>query len=443
MHSLKQASIRLFGKSLAVAIFVSAGSSICVGQSMFRGNAAHSGIYNARGPRELKGIKWKFATGGKVLSSPVADKGVIYFGSYDRNVYAVDAETGVQKWKYSTSGPVASTPAVANGVVYFFSYDGNFYAVDAASGETRWKFATNGDRRLEAKGLNGMLPRTQTYVDAWDMFQSSPVVAQGMVFFGCGDGNVYALDAATGAQRWKFATGDVVHASPAYDAGTVYFGSWDTYLYAVDAATGQKKWQFKTGDDPLVHNQVGFPGSPAVVDGVVYVGCRDSNLYAVDAATGTEKWKYNNKGSWVVVSPAVMNGKVLFGTSDSGLVHLLDAATAKSDLDLKVTAFDFSSPAVARDVAYFGLMNGTFVAVDLKTGKQLWEFQTEVSRENRGFYMNADKSLNYMMLFRGQFEPSDIGVERMFTLGSIASSPLVMNGIVYFGSADGYLYALQ
>jgi outer membrane protein assembly factor BamB len=281
------------------------------------------------------------------------------------------------------------------------------------------------------------------FLDAWDMLQSSPVVAEGMVFFGCGDGNLYALDAATGALRWKFATGDVVHASPAYDSGTLYFGSWDSYFYAVDAATGRKKWQFKTGEDPLMHNQVGFPGSPVVVNGVIYVGCRDSGFYAIDAAIGKLKWKFDNKGSWIVVSPAVVGGRVLFGTSDSGLVHLLDAATANPALELKVSAYDFSSPAVAAGVAYFGLMNGTFVAVDLATGKQLWEFQTEVSRENQGFLLNADKTLNYMMLFRGDFEPNTVGVERLFTLGSIVSSPLVMNGTVYFGSADGYMYAIQ
>ena len=439
MESLKKSFIR----SLVLVGLASTASLLCVAQSMFRGNAAHTGVYDAKGPRELRGIKWKFATGGKVLSSPVADKGVIYFGSYDHNVYAVDAETGLQKWKYTTWGPVASTPAVAGDIVYFMSYDSKFYAVDAATGKTKWKFTTAGDRHFEAQGLDGQQPRTQTYFDAWDMFQSSPVVAQGMVFFGSGDGNLYALDAETGALRWKFATGDVVHASPAYDAGTLYFGSWDSYLYAVDAATGQKKWQFKTGEDPLIHNQVGFQGSPAVIDGVVFVGCRDSGFYAIDAATGTQKWKIDNKGSWIVVSPAVFGGKVLFGTSDSGLVHLLDAASQKPAFELKVAAYDFSSPAVAGDVAYFGLMNGTFVAVDLKSGKPLWEFQTEVSRENQGFFLNADKTLNSMMLFRDEFEANPIGVERLFTLGSIASSPLVLNGIVYFGSADGYVYALQ
>src|SRR6516225_8096076 len=117
MMFLKPPFIRLLRKPLIAVTLASSASSLCLAQSMFRGNAAHTGIYDANGPRELKGIKWKFATGGKVLSSPVADKGVIYFGSYDYNVYAVDPETGVQKWKYSTHGPVASTPAVADGVV--------------------------------------------------------------------------------------------------------------------------------------------------------------------------------------------------------------------------------------------------------------------------------------------------------------------------------------
>ena len=84
------------------------------------------------------------------------------------------------------------------------------------------------------------------------MFLSSPVVANGPVYFGSGDGNLYALDAGTGALNWKFQTGDVVHASPAYADGVVYFGSWDSYFYAVDAKTGAEKWRFHGGEDPLI-----------------------------------------------------------------------------------------------------------------------------------------------------------------------------------------------
>lgn len=443
MKELNNARMQGLRKSLAVAAVVCVAASFSAAQTMFRGNAAHTGVYDGAGPHEVKGIKWKFATGGKVLTSPVMDQGVIFVGSHDYNVYAVDARTGEQKWKFASRGPVSSTPAVANGVVYFGSYDGKFYAVDEASGKLKWKFSTAGERHFEAKQLHGQQPATQTVPDAWDMFQSSPVVANGIVYFGSGDGNLYALDAATGAQRWKFATGDVVHASPAYDAGTIYFGSWDSYLYAVDAATGVQKWKFKTGEDAFIHNQVGFQSSPMVVNGVVYVGCRDAQLYAVDAATGTQKWKFDNQGSWVVNSPAFQDGKVIFGTSDSRLFHVLDAATGKPVFKVTMGGYVFSSPAVAGDVAYVGLMSGSLTAVDLKTGKQMWEFQTPQAKANHGWLLNADKSLNYAMLFRNEYEDNAITVERLFSLGSVASSPLVADGIVYFGSADGYLYAVE
>lgn len=438
---------KLCTRRVALAGMVLAGvllpAAPCFAQAMFRGDASHTGVYAAAGLRKLGGIEWKFATGGRILSSPVFDKGVIYFGSDDRNIYAVDAETGIQKWKFETHNAVASTPAVDSGLVFAASYDGYFYAIDAAKGTLRWKFKTGGERRFEAKGIHGNQPANQTFWDPWDMFLSSPVVGQGAVFFGSGDGNVYALDQWTGAVRWKFKTGDVVHSSPAYDAGTIYVGSWDSYLYALEAATGLEKWRFKTGEDPVLHNQVGFQGSPAVANGVVYVGCRDAHMYAVDAGSGKEKWNFGTKGSWVVGSPAVTGNMILFGTSDSKLFHELDAATGKPVYEVQDNFYLFSSPAVAGDVVYIGKMNGSLEAFDLKTGKQLWEFQTDASKENREMVLKSDRSLNDAMMFRASDYGGVAGVDRMFNLGSIASSPLVVNGKVYFGSTDGYLYALK
>ena len=75
--------------------------------------------------------------------------------------------------------------------------------------------------------------------DAWDVYPSSPTVVNGRVYFGSGDGNVYAVDASTGVLQWKFATGDVVHASPAVAGNTVYVGSYDSRFYAIDAESGQ------------------------------------------------------------------------------------------------------------------------------------------------------------------------------------------------------------
>ena len=194
-------------------------AGICPAQSMFRGNAAHTGAYAALAPRQFHHIKWKFPTGDRIVSSPVYSDKVLYFGGDDGNVYAVDAETGRQIWKRATAGPLSATPAVASGAVYVGSYDGKFYALNAQTGAMKWKFATGGERRFEAKGLHGMQPKNQTMADPFDVFLSSPVVANGAGYFGSGDGHLYALDASSGELRWKFKTGDVVHASPAFADG--------------------------------------------------------------------------------------------------------------------------------------------------------------------------------------------------------------------------------
>ena len=140
---------------------------------------------------------------------------------------ALHADTGALKWKFKTDARVTSSPSVALGKIYFGSYDGNFYAIDASSGQLSWKFSTGGERRFAAKHLHGSNPAAETMPDPFDFFLSSPVIWQGAAYFGSGDGNVYALD----------------------------------------AATGQEKWRFRTGEDPDVHNQVGIQSSAVVVDG--------------------------------------------------------------------------------------------------------------------------------------------------------------------------------
>ena len=430
------------GILLGAALVALAGDAFA--QSMFRGDAAHTGASAAAAPRQFHRLKWRYLTGGRVVSSPVFQDGVLYVGSDDGSVYALDAASGQKRWRFATAGPVASTPAVAGGLVYFMSYDGKFYAVEAQSGKLRWKFTTGGERRFEAKNLHGMLPRNQTIADPYDMFLSSPVVAEGAVFFGCGDGNLYALDASTGALRWKLQTGDVIHASPAYADGLVYVGSWDSYLYAVEAASGKERWRFKSGEDPYIHNQVGFQSSPAVVGGVVYVGCRDSNLYAIDAQSGTEKWRVNNQGSWVIGSPAVTQGKVVYATSDSALFHEVDAQSGKPLLKQDVKAYTFASPTVAGDVVLVGVMNGTLEARDLATGSLLWDYRTEACKRNRGWVLDKERRFNNPLLFASTWREAPIvAQDRQLSVGSFVSTPLAVAGAVYVGSTDGAVYAME
>jgi outer membrane protein assembly factor BamB len=431
--------LSIFAPLIGCVIAISANA-----QSMFRGNPAHTGAYAGTAPRQFHRVKWRFATGNRVVSSPVISGKALYFGGDDGNVYALDSETGRQIWKTKTRGPVPATPAVVNDTLYVGSYDGNFYALNADTGALKWKFATGGERRFEAKGLHGMQPKNQTIADPFDIFLSSPVVVDGAVYFGSGDGNVYALDATSGELRWKFKTGDVVHASPAFADGVVFVGSWDSYFYAIDAKNGKEKWRFHGGEDALIHNQVGFQSSPAIVDGVVYTGCRDAQLYALEAESGKEKWKIDNQLSWVITSPAVVGGKVYFATSDSALYHVADAATGKSLVKEDGRAYMFSSPTVVNETVFIGVLNGTLAARDTASGKLLWEFQTDASKENKGWVLTAERRFNIPMLFFDNWREGPlVAQDREVSVGSIFSSPLVANGAVYFGSTDGFVYAID
>jgi outer membrane protein assembly factor BamB len=413
--------------------------------AMFRGDRQHTGVYPGPAVPQFTKLKWQFRTNAQVLSSPAISAGALYVGSSDHNLYALDAATGALRWKFKTEGRITSSPAISAGVVYCGSFDSNFYAVDATTGQLRWKFKTVGERRFAATHLHGAEPAAETMPDPFDFYLSSPVVANGVVYFGSGDTNIYALDAATGSLKWKFKTGDVVHASPAISDGVLFVGSWDSYFYALDAATGKVKWRFKTGEDPQIHNQVGIQSSAAIADGIVYFGCRDSQFYAVDAATGKQLWSFPNKGSWVIGSPALQDGKVYFATSDSGLFHALDAKSGAPIFSLENKHWPmFSSPAISGQTLYIGSHEGKVLAIDLKTQKFSWSFQTDGSKQNGPTYTKPDGTPNYEAAFSDFFfDDMVIGTQKMMSFGAVLSSPVVANGTIYIASTDGNIYALM
>src|SRR5579871_4882411 len=250
--------------------------------------------FNVYALNAVTGVKlWSFPTGSLVESSPAVSGGVVYVGSDDDHVYALNAANAAELWSYAAKGFVTSSPVVNNGVVYVGAKDGNVYALNAATGALIWKFATH-SRSSE----------------------SSAAVANGVVYVGSSDGHVYALKASSGTKLWAFSTGAAVSSSPAVSGGVVYVGSDDQSVYALNAASGAKRWSFRTGG--LVES------SPAVANGLVYVGSFDNRLYALNAATGAKVWSYAT-GREISSSPAVANGVVYVGSWDYR-VYAIDAA---------------------------------------------------------------------------------------------------------------------
>src|SRR5205823_10255912 len=131
-------------------------------------------------------------------------------------------------WSFKTGGPVKSSAAIIDGHVFIGSGDGNVYALDLASGKKAWAARTGGP------------------VD------SSPLVLDGKVFFGSTDASLYAVEAASGRQHWKYETGDKILGAPNWvkspkgDANWVLVGSYDFKLHCVEAATGRTNWVYET-----------------------------------------------------------------------------------------------------------------------------------------------------------------------------------------------------
>jgi outer membrane protein assembly factor BamB len=458
MEKSRKAGIRMVRSTLQVArfafflfLFCIAAAGTLAQQSVgFRGDIAHTGVYTSVTPKSISHLLWEFKTGGRVISSPVVANGVVFVGSNDHFLHAIDAGSGRELWKFRTGANVNGSAAVVNGAVYFLSLDGNAYSLDARTGKQLWKFSTGGESRLNAAGLYGLAPSREVVPDVWDFYLSSPAVEGDTVYFGSGDHNIYALDAKSGSLRWKFLAGDVVHSSPAIAGGVLYIGCWDGVLYALNAKTGQLVWKFATGVDAS-HFMQGIPGSAAVANGLVVFGSRDNNIYALDAKTGKEVWRQANSGSWVIASPAIEDGVVYVTTSDTMKLRALELKTGAQIFDLSYNAYGFSSPAVAGGHAYFGSFDGVLHDADLRARKMNGEFRVQASLQHKEL-LTADGHLNTNVIFgpmgpdgnpNNSIDASIVGIDRLLQLGSILSSPAIANGVVYVGSADGSVYALD
>lgn len=142
-------------------------------------------------------------------------------------------------------------------------------------------------------------------------------------------------------------------------------------------------------------------------------------------------------------SPAVADGRVYFAASDSGQLHALDAASGISLFSLRSSKWPmFSSPAIAGDFLYVGSHEGKLFAVDLKAQKLAWTFQPEAAKQNGSALTKPDGAPKYEAAFDGDFYDDMVaGVKKMLTVGAILSSPAVADGVIFFGSTDGTIYA--
>ncbi len=292
---------------------------------MLRRDAASSGSDGSSIHPPLEKV-WEFQARDQIKFSLAVAHGTIFFGSKDKNVYAVDASTGQGRWTFKMKKDVVTTPIVADGIVYVASKDKHLYALDAKTGETRWQHSIGSD------------------------ISSTPAAGHGMVFFGSGDKHIYALDAQTGQQRWKYNIDGKYNHSPVIADGIVFTPGNSRNLLAINAINGQLVWEHKANTifSPIVIGKYSFiqrvTGQVDVIEineGAHILKLFEHNVREISA-----------NRNFLFVSLYGLKGLLCFD------VNKIWKGDPSWDLAFRVIRGNISMPAVGNDFAFMSDLGG-------------------------------------------------------------------------------------
>ncbi len=243
-------------------------------------------------------IRWWRALPSPSESSPLIDRGRLFFGSQNGTVYALNDRNGSVIWTYHARGSVKASPTLADSVLYFGDYSGRLQAISEQTGRPLWVSKSEG--ALLGSGT----------------FYSTAALVYGRVFLGNTDGRIYAYDAATGKLDWAVQTGAYVYASPAVTNApglgpTIYIGSYNGIFYALNARSGHISWQFNA------HGRIS--GSATIIGRTVYFAdLGHHRTYGLGISTGRVLFE-DDTGAF---DPVISDGTNIYLTGYSSLFGL-------------------------------------------------------------------------------------------------------------------------
>ncbi len=216
----------------------------------------------------------------RIAAQPLIAGDVVYVGTSDNLLLALDLNSGEELWRFETEHSVWAQPTLVDDTLYVSSLDRHIYALDAATGEQKWTELLTG-------ALSG-----------------KPIVENGLVILSNFDTKLHALDAETGDSVWVAESNEWVWSAPTVADGTVYFGDSSGAIFAVSLETGEQIWQQQA------------PGavqtSPVVANGLVYIasaGPEESETGIVQALSvedGTAVWDETTTAP-VFTTPVIVN----------------------------------------------------------------------------------------------------------------------------------------
>lgn len=311
---------------------------------------------------------WTFTCEDEIRGTASYADGVLYIGSYDHNLYALEADNGKFVWKYAADGGIVSKPAIYENKLYFGSTDQYVHAISCRNGKKVWVQSTDG------------------------AIYSSPVIAEGHLFIGSDDEHLHVLNLMAGREAWSVNLGSRIRSSPRVENELVYIGCENGEIQCYDFS-GNIKW--RTAAKRAV------TGSPHCYNNVIYITSLDGVLYAIDAKSGWIIWRFRME-SGSICTPTTNENLIYVGSTDNTFYCVNIKSTKKVwsyDTDNQIN----SSPVFYKGAIYFCNIDGMVYSLHAPSGRLRWKYQAE---------------------------------------GAITGSPIIIDDILFIGAADNKIYAL-
>jgi len=310
---------------------------------------------------------WKFKAVGRIQSGPYLNNGILFFGIWDRLLYAINIETGKELWRFQTIGIDVKNIFAENSIVFCSSSGGYLHAISIRTGKELWKFK------------------------AGFRVSSIPSTENGIVYFGCEDGYIYGIDIPTGELIWKYYASApissslicnnlIFFSSHGYISnGTIYASAKDACFFKIINIKNQNILQVFSSD---------YIVTPYKLGQLVFFGTGDS-LFSYDTINNKIIWRIFIGGAKNIQK--FDNDQIIAGRrNEVFLVNILSGG--KTSL-CRIDGYPDSIKLIKEKLFYID--SGKVIGIDLATKKKISEYESNYTfslgintKANKLFYGN-------------------------------------------------------
>ncbi|MEW5869989.1 MAG: serine/threonine-protein kinase [Chloroflexota bacterium] len=312
-------------------------------------------------------------------------------------------------WQFECEDEVRGSLLCHHNVIYTGCYDNNLYALDAKDGSFMWKYPTDG----------GIVSR--------------PAALENNIFFGSEDFRLHALFLRNGKLNWTYYTKGPIRSSPQISEGHIFIGSDDGHVHVVHTVTGREVWKVDCGSP--------IRSTPVVSQDLVFFGSEAGDFFCLDFA-GAVKWRFRAKRA-ITASPVISQGVVYFGSVDS-TVYALNTITGWVIWRFWIGKPSISSPCVEDKFLFTGAIDGAIYCIDANSSKEIWRYNTQHQVTGSpiiykdSLYCGSVDGYLYCLEYRtGRLR------WKFKTEGPITGTPAALDDMIYVGSTDHKIYALM